>query len=489
MRIHRKTSSDRELNLKVTPCFCNKTFTLLMIPLFWLVSCKKNDSEVVSEDMIVNCTEILGRPTNSSITVSILFDQQTDVYWELGTSTGTYNVKTETFSALKDTPLEADFSNLVSNTRYYYRTRYRLGGTSSSFKSGPEHSFRTQRLAGSSFTFAIEADPHLDENSDTSAYSLTLRNILSANPDFLIDLGDTFFSEKQPTVNQTVVTNRHILYRSYFGIPCHSVPLFLASGNHEGESGWLLDGTASSLPVMATNTRKLYYPNPIPDLFYSGNIKTENFVGLRENYYSWEWGDALFMVIDPYWYTTVRPGSSSGSGWDWTLGTNQYNWFKNTVTTSKAKFKFVFCHQLIGGNGKDARGGSEFAHLFEMGGSNLDGSWGFDIKRPGWGKPIHTLMKENNVTIFFHGHDHFYGKQEKDGIVYQEVPQPSNKNVTNISATEYGYVNGLFLPGRGYLLVTVSDQGVKVEYIGTFLPGEESAGHRNKEVINSYTIK
>ena len=97
-------------------------------------------------------------------------------------------------------------------------------------------------------------------------------------------------------------------------------------------------------------------------------------------------------------------------------------------------------------------------------------------------------MKENKTTIFFHGHDHFYGKQEKDGVVYQEVPQPSNKNITTLSASQYGYVQGVFLPGRGYLLVTVSDQNVKVEYKGTFLPSEENGSRRNGDVIASYTI-
>jgi hypothetical protein len=97
-------------------------------------------------------------------------------------------------------------------------------------------------------------------------------------------------------------------------------------------------------------------------------------------------------------------------------------------------------------------------------------------------------MKENNVTVFFHGHDHFYGKQEKDGIIYQEVPQPSNRSITNISASDYGYVDGVLLPGRGYLLVTVSGQNVNVEYIGTFLPGEENASRKNLTVIDSYII-
>ncbi len=428
-------------------------------------------------------TEILGRPESSSITMSILFDQETDVYWEYGTSSGSYTSNTPTFPSSVDSALEVTFTGLQPNTVYYYRTRYRAQATPGLFLSGPEHTFRTQRTQGSTFTFAVAADPHLDTNSIPAAYALTLQNVGSKNPDFLFDLGDTFMSEKLQVKTQDEITKRHLLYRPYFGAVCHSVPLFLVMGNHEGEQGWKLDGTANCVPVMAANTRKLYYPNPFPDSFYSGNTKSENFVGLRENYYAWQWGDALFIVLDPYWYTTTK------TGWGCTLGDVQYNWFKNTLASSQAKFKFVFCHNLVGGNGNDARGGAEYADLFEMGGKNTDSTWGFDANRPGWGKPIHELMKENNVTIFFHGHDHFFGKQDKDGIVYQEVPQPSNRNITNMSAAQYGYVNGSFLPGRGFLSITVSDSTVKVDYIRTYLPGEENASHMNSEVAFSYSVK
>lgn len=463
--------------------YIGRTDFVFLLLAFLLIACKKHPENLTpGPGSGSQFTEILGRLTNSSVTLSILFDQKVEVYLEYGNTTGSYKSKSETVVAEKDTPLEIIISNLASNTKYYYRTKYRIFETTTSFFAGDEHSFQTQRPAANTFTFAIEADPHLDSNSDTAAYSLTLKNILLKKPDFMLDLGDTFFSEKQPNVNQTIVTERHILYRSFFGSVCHSVPLYLALGNHEGESGWRLNGTSGSLPVMASNTRKLYYPNPVPNSFFSGNSKSENLVGLRQNYYSWEWGSALFVVLDPYWYTTTN------SDWGWTLGPDQYAWFKNLITSSKAKYKFVFCHQLVGGNGKDARGGAEFAHLFEMGGSNLDGTWGFDTNRPGWGKPIHTLMKENNVTIFFHGHDHFYGKQDKDGIVYQEVPQPSNKSITNISASQYGYTTGLLLPGRGYLLVTVSGSSVKVDYIGTYLPSEENTSHKNGDLITSYTI-
>lgn len=429
-----------------------------------------------------NYTEILGRPTNTSITISILSDQKTDIYWEYSTVPGSYSNSTSTFVVEKDLPLEADFTGLLPDKQYFYRTRFRPTGNTSAFLTGNEHSFHTQRAKGSTFTFAIEADPHLDTNSNPLSYALTLKNILSEKPDFLIDLGDIFMSEKQPVINQTVITDRHLLFRPYFNEVCSSVPLYLVLGNHEGELGWLLNGTANSIPVMTSNTRKLYYPNPLPNTFYSGNTKEEPFVGLRENYYAWEWGNALFIILDPFWYTVKKPD------WGWTLGQEQYNWFKNVITTSQAKFKFVFCHNLLGGKGSDARGGTEYAGMFEMGGNNLDNSWGFDSFRPNWEKPIHTLMVENNATIFFHGHDHFYGKQEKDGIVYQEVPQPSNKNITNISAIQYGYVDGLFLPGRGYLLVTVSDANTKVEYINTYLPNEENASRKNGDIADSYEI-
>ena len=428
-------------------------------------------------------TEILGRPESSSVTMSILFDQKTDVYWEYGTTSGSYTSNTPTFSTAVDSALEAAFNGLAPNTVYYYRTKYRAKGTPGLFLSGPEHSFHTQRPRGSTFTFAVEADPHLDTNSIPASYALTLQNIGSKNPDFMLDLGDTFMSEKLPVKSQANITSRHLLYRPFFGAVCHSVPLYLVMGNHEGENGWVLDGTPTSLPVMAANTRKLFYPNPVPGSFYSGNTKAEPYVGLRGNYYSWQWGDALFIVLDPYWYTTTKPG------WGWTLGEDQYNWFKNIISTSQAKFKFVFCHQLVGGDGNDGRGGSEFAGFYENGGENTDSTWGFDMHRPGWGKPVHALMVENKANIFFHGHDHCFAKQDKDGIVYQEVPQPSSRNITNITGTQYGYVDGILMPSRGYLLVTVTDSTAKVDYIKTYLPNEETAAHKNGEVAYSYTVR
>jgi hypothetical protein len=97
-------------------------------------------------------------------------------------------------------------------------------------------------------------------------------------------------------------------------------------------------------------------------------------------------------------------------------------------------------------------------------------------------------MMENQVSAYFHGHDHFFGYQQKDGIVYQEVPQPSLRSFTSIQATQYGYVNGVFIPNRGYLAVTVTDSNATVEYVRTYLPSEETSGRHNGDVSYTYSI-
>jgi len=40
-----------------------------------------------------------------------------------------------------------------------------------------------------------------------------------------------------------------------------------------------------------------------------------------EEYYAFNWGDGLFIVLNPYLYTENKPNKN---GWEWTLGKEQY---------------------------------------------------------------------------------------------------------------------------------------------------------------------
>jgi hypothetical protein len=336
--------------------------------------------------------------------------------------------------------------------------------------------------------FDIQADSHLDARTDGDLYTVAIQDERADHPDFLIDLGDTFMTGKLPSKDNQSVLRQYLNQRSHLSSLEGSVPLFLVLGNHDGEAGWQ-DNGAASLARVSLSDRKQYFPNPEPDGFYTGDAVTKESGGLLQDYYSWQWGDALFVVLDPYWFTTAKPGGRV-DGWGWTLGEVQFRWLEKTLEQSRAPYKFVFCHQLVGGNETQGRGGTEYAGLYEWGGHNPDGSWGFSGHRPGWQSPIHQLMVENHVTAFFHGHDHFFGSQELDGVVYQEVPQPATISSHGSSpGTEYGYVTGIKKESPGYLRVNVSPGSARVDYVRTALPGQTRDGMKNGMVVCSYTLE
>jgi PKD repeat protein len=443
---------------------------------------------------------VLGRPTDSSIVASVMADAGTDVYLEYDTTSGSYQNQTPLQAVPAAGPAVVGLTGLRPDTRYYYRTRYRLR-FESDFRVDTEHSFVTRRLPGNTFTFVVQADPHLDYNSSTAVYRQTQLNELADRPDFMVDLGDVSMVDKcaidgstlcatPSPATQAGVWARNALMRSYFDVACHSVPLFIVLGNHDGEAGWTGATTGDTLNAWSLKARNAFYPNPEPDGFYSGNTEQVPGIGFRRNYYAFEWGDALFVVLDPYSYTATKPGSD---GWGWTLGATQYQWFAKTLAASRARFKFVFSHHLLGGNGTDARGGTAFAEYFEWGGRNLDGTWAFDTQRPGWSATIHQLLVAHKVTAWFHGHDHLYAREQLDGVVYQEVPQPSLARYdTADPGNGYGYQGTLgvdVFPSSGHLRVTVGTTEVRVEYVRSVVSADETASRKNGTVVTSYVVR
>ena len=430
----------------------------------------------------------MGRPTDKSITLNIIFDQKVEVYWEYGTSQGDYSESTSKFSSEINTPVRTDLTNLSPNTKYYYRARYRKANSSDTFASGNEHSFYTQRATGSTFTFTIQADPHLyDKKGCSNMIIETMKNMQKDKPDFLLDLGDTFGDDHNPfTITDNEIKQLHSDYMPFFNIVCHSSALFLCLGNHEGESGYyLLQTPPNNLAINETKWRKFYYPNPFPNNFYSGNTDIEDYgIGNPENYYAFEWGDALFIVMDVYRYYTAN---EKPKGWDWTIGDKQYFWFKNTLENSKAKYKFVFAHHTLG----QGRGAITTAMLNEWGGwkDSKKSKYEFDTYRPGWSKPIHNLMVDNGVQVFFQGHDHLFAQEELDGLIYQECPMPSDSTYEiGMLANADAYTSNQ-LDGTGYIRVTVSPDNSKVDYVRSYLPKDTNSTHKNGEVAFTYTVK
>ncbi|MCY2992499.1 MAG: metallophosphoesterase [Planctomycetota bacterium] len=420
---------------------------------------------------------ILGRPTREAVTISVLVYQDTEGCIAFGTQRGNYTRQTPLRQFKKGEPVEVVIGALQANTRYFYQFHSRDIHSA-------EYTFHTQRPTGGPFIFTVTADSHLDDRVRAEVYQRTLANALADAPDFHMDLGDTFMTEKHDSRENAA--RQYLAQRFYFGQLCHSAPLFLVLGNHDGESPRGRGNDADSLAVWSNTMRKRYFPNPVPDNFYTGNATNHPEAGLLQDYYAWEWGDALFVVLDPFWFTQQQRGQNDN--WKRTLGAEQYSWLQRTLEASQAKFKFVFIHHLVGGADEQCRGGSEAAPLFEWGGQNPDGIDGFRQNRPGWPAPIHQLLVQNRVSILFHGHDHLYAKQDLDGIVYQEVPQPGNEGHHRPPryAAEYGYLEGVILGDTGHLRVTVSPSELTVDYVRAELQQDEPTSRGNRTVLHSY---
>ena len=495
-------------------------------------------------------SQILGRPTDRSIVLNILAQDKIDAQVEYGTKSGAYPQKTKTHLVTAETPTEIELSALNPDTRYYYRLLTRSHGKQN-FVAGAEATFHTQRPPGSTYSFALQGDSHperVGKMFEPILYQQTMQNVAKDNPDFYITMGDDFSIEKlieRHELSQSSVNEVYANQRPFLGTVGKSAPLFLVNGNHEQAALCNLDGTCNNCAVFAGKARTSYYSLPAPDGFYTGDTAKVDNIGLLRDYYSWTWGDALFVVIDFYWHSPVAvdnkagarshdkgdKGGGHGKKWDklagvaatnlqsnvitsidslgdlvspseekmgggqkgdkggkdrdfWaiTLGDDQYGWLTKTLSDSNARWKFVFCHHVLG----TGRGGIERAPLYEWGGKDRDGSDLFAQKRPGWALPIHQLMAKYGVTIFFQGHDHIFAHQALDGIVYQSCPNPADQTYRAFNSVAYR--SGEVLPNSGHLKVTVSPKQVDVDYIRSWMPADLASGHTNGEVASHYTI-
>ena len=279
-----------------------------------------------------------------------------------------------------------------------------------------------------------------------------MTNILNEHPDFHVDLGDTFMIDGATSAERRQQRlPEPTAEPSYFGKIGPSVPIFLASGNHEDEEGWNLDDTPFSIATGEHPGPQGVLPHARPtDGFYSGNTDPlaaidEATYGdrIREDYYAWTWGDALFVVIDEFQYTMNLPYAparrrgerrpADGRPVELDAGAAAVRLAqadpRRTATPSTSSSSPTTCSAgsrgpIVGaGAGLRARRGRG-RRLLRVGRQERRRHGRASPPSSAAGtRPIHQLFVENGVSAYFHGHDHQYCLREaRDGIVYQEVP-------------------------------------------------------------------
>ncbi|MBU3728164.1 MAG: YHYH protein [Phycisphaerales bacterium] len=470
---------------------------------------------------------VLVRPTRSAMTASVVASTPRIGFVEFWRD-GEASRRTTSEQAMdKGQPSSFVMEGLVPDAMYRYRFGWRSGAGAAP-EYGEEQSFDTVRSPGKPFLFAVQADSHLDQGVTPAAYERTLRNVLEERADFLVDLGDTFMTDKRGP-EFTRAQAQYDAQRYWLGVACRSMPLFMVLGNHDGEKGE--SGTsAEDIGPWSYRERTSRFPAPVVDgSMYTGRTGFAD--GRGANYYAFRWGDAQCIVLDPFWSTTERrrgggggrgeggrgeggggraadggaarggdgarggPGAGRADGeplkptdqsWSRTLGREQYDWLQRTLEQSDARYIFVFIHHLVGGvGGSESRGGVESVPFFEWGGLNADGSAGFAQHRPGWPMPIHEMLVKHGVSAVFHGHDHLYVHGQRDGIHYQCVPQPGNLAGNTRSASQYGYASGVIHGSPGHVRVHVTPSDAKVEFVRTAIDGPAGGDGRDGREVRA----
>ena len=433
---------------------------------------------------------LVGRVTDASATVSIRPTENIDAIIAWGDAPGVYTRSLGPFVGLQALRFySVVLSGLEADHLYCFQiaTRPTTGGSWTTSETGR---FRTARPAGSCFRFAVMADEHLwpaiqgGKQRNIDLYGMALSNMAISGADFLVSLGDFAHCEDYKNGDITSVAEgieRYMAQRRAMEEACRRLPFYLCIGNHEGEQGWKV------IQELAYAARRASIPNPSPGAFYTG--------GTRQSYFSWVWGDARFIVLDPFTETEQQPhlhgpGPATLDGWTWTLGKDQYDWLWGVLQGSNAAWTIVCMHHLVSTTDEFAgidgmyygRGGREIARYwprsfasYEWGGEDVDGSYAFDTKRPGWDHgPIHQMLAAKGRVIVLHGHDHFFGFQELEGVRYVLCPQPSDATyaLNNDLKLKGGYLEGIFLPNSGHVTLDVSTMTVILKYWRAFLPGE-----------------
>jgi hypothetical protein len=330
----------------------------------------------------------------------------------------------------------------------------------------------TQRDPGESFVFDVLTDSHIEPcdpipfgtaiceggylSSDEGTLLEVAADIGVDRPDFLIHTGDMLdyhrFGFNDPPPDSHWARLAYLNYRRLLGDTLGNAAHFPTIGNWDGESGH----HSPEEIERSSSQRMLYAPAAGPGTYPEGGSP-------NQDYYAFTWGNALFVVLNVMTYTTTAHllGVDPGVPDDWTLGKTQRSWLEDTLAGTTSKWRFLFIHHPVGGNGGNetdsayGRGGGRAAYVGEQ-------------------ALVHRMMQKYGVQIFFYGHDHVFTDMVVDGIHYTlpgSAGAPWKFDTSTTGYTEY-------LPDSGHGRVTVSPDSVTVDFV--------AAGGT---LLSSYTLK
>ncbi|MFA5205720.1 MAG: LamG-like jellyroll fold domain-containing protein [Lentisphaeria bacterium] len=286
------------------------------------------------------------------------------IMWETsepGTALVEYGENTQSMRRVEDKTVatihEIQLSNLKPQTQYFYRV---ISPTAKGIQASAVCTFQTAVKDDAAFAFVVMGDSFtwVADAERPRIFDLAWRE----RPNLVMHVGDVVPGGK---------FGKDLWPREWLlpaGELMSHVPLYVAIGNHEENADWFYQYVS--------------YPRP-------------------ENFYSFDYGNAHFAVLDSNQARGFLPGGK------------QYEWLAKDLGQSKAQWKFVFLHHPPYSSDDDDYGDT----------------WRKTASVCGEASPrqLVPLFERYNVDIVWSGHIHLYertwplraGKiDRKNGVTY-----------------------------------------------------------------------
>lgn len=237
-----------------------------------------------------------------------------------------------------------ELTDLTPNTTYHYR----ISGDLPTGQAGGgiwsnNFIFKTAPSGAADFSFTVFGDNGLDTMSGGNPRRIK-DLVLAQNPTLHLIAGDLTYADSE--------SNKKSAWEQWFtemGRISETIPIIPALGNHERSSS-----------VKFSNG----------ELFYTRSfaLPSEH----NEEYYSFDYGDLHFTIINSDEYSSLRPGRA------------QYEWIRADLAATTKRFKIAVFHHMAYSSG------SRHSVLQDVQ-NNLS-----------------PLFDEYNVDLVFTGHNHQY---------------------------------------------------------------------------------
>lgn len=334
----------------------------------------------------------------------------------------------ETFDATLTTNHVLTLSNLLPETKYWYRVRSSSGEIT--VVSDQKH-FRTFSESGPVIFHVIgDTGGQVIEQPTGIVPQYKLAQLMTErSADLVLHSGDLVYPDFRPGREDT-----HLL--SVYGTLMHSVPIFPTMGNHEFD--------------------EISLGESYLDTFF---LPTNNVTG-TEHFYSFDHGDVHFvsLFVPQLNWGGVPPNCGCLPQYALTNGSLQYSWLTNDLATSQKPWKVLLFHVPINNSGNhrfDDYNQNEISDRIEL------------------QELLYPIASKYGVQLILNGHDHGYERFNPTNGVYSIVsgggggPLPQYFYPRDLNSLKRDAGSSQFHLAWHFLTVSIDGDTLQMEAIGT----------------------